>query len=89
MQWWVIVRLRVAVPPLWRKEAQKYAQRAKLVDNKVTEGRLEMSRQAIIKQDVKHIAAMILCRHSADGWWVGPELDSPRGPLPTPYRSPK
>jgi hypothetical protein len=69
MQWWVIVRLQVAVPPMWQKEARKH-------------GRLEMSKRAIIKQDVKHVAAMILYRHSAEGWWVGPELSNPRGPLP-------
>jgi hypothetical protein len=74
MQWWVIVRLQVAVPPMWQKEARKHSQLTKLIENKVNEGRLEMSKRAIIKQDVKHVAAMILYRHSAEGWWVGPEL---------------
>jgi hypothetical protein len=82
MQWWVILRLRVAVPPLWRDEARKHSQRTKLIENKVNAGRLEMSKRAILKQHVKHVTAMILYHHSAEGWWVGPELSNPRGPLP-------
>jgi hypothetical protein len=39
MQWWVIVRLQVAVPPMWQKEARKHSQLTKLIENKVNEGR--------------------------------------------------
>ncbi len=73
MQWWVILRLRVPVSPLWlvEKRAAKLSSQA-----------LYESKRAILKQHVKHVEAMILYHHSAEGWWVGPVRSDPRGPLP-------
>lgn len=74
-QWLVRLRLRVPIPPPW----QEAWARSRSMANKL---RLEQSKRSILKQHVKHVTAMLLYRYDAEGWWVGPELDGPRAPLP-------
>lgn len=74
MKWWVRLRLDVPVPPLWREEKRK---RPESHPNDI---RLDESKRAIIKQDVKHVTAMLLCRHGAEGWCE--RQGYPLAPLP-------
>jgi hypothetical protein len=76
MKWWVRLRLDIATPPLWLEEFRKGHL------SQLSQNRLALSKHAIIKHHVKHITAMLMCRHDAEGWTTG--RGDPLGPLPGP-----
>jgi hypothetical protein len=81
MKWWVRLRLQVPVSPLWKVEERKVSLHTTENAAQLSSEALYDSKRSIIKQHVKHVTAMLLCRHGAEGWCEN--QGDPLAPLPT------